>query len=65
MEYPSKELLNMYSMLNEEQKNKIFTKEQKEVLDKFIFFNKMFNDPSFYKAVCESIGEVVYEELRG
>lgn len=58
------EMLKMYKQLSEEQRNKIFTKEQKECLDKALFFERLFNDSDFYKAVETSVGEVAYEELR-
>ena len=59
-----KEMLEMYRQLNEEQQNKIFTKEQIECLNKADFFDRLFNDSIFYKAVEKAIGEVAYEELR-
>lgn len=59
-----KEMLKMYRQLNEEQRNKIFTKEQKECLDKADFFDRLFTDSAFYKAVETAVGEVAYEELR-
>lgn len=59
-----KEILEMYEMLNEEQKNKIFTSEQRKILDGQLFFKKLFNDPSFYNAVETAVGEAVYETLR-
>jgi hypothetical protein len=59
-----KEMLDMYKQLNEEQRSKIFTKEQKECLDKALFFERLFSDSAFYKAVETAVGEVAYEELR-
>lgn len=59
-----KEMLAMYRMLNEEQRNRIFTKEQKECLDKADFFDRLFGDSEFYKTVETAVGEAVYEELR-
>lgn len=59
-----KEMLEMYRQLNEEQRNKIFTKEQIECLNKADFFDRLFNDSVFYKAVENAVGEAVYEKLR-
>lgn len=59
-----KEMLKMYRQLNEEQRNKIFTKEQIDCLNKADFFDRLFNDGAFYKAVETAVGEAVYEELR-
>lgn len=57
-------MLEMYRQLNEEQRNKIFTKEQIECLNKADFFDRLFNDSVFYKAVENAVGEAVYEKLR-
>ena len=59
-----KEMLKLYRQLNEEQRNKIFTKEQIDCLNKADFFDRLFTDKAFYKAVETAIGEAVYEELR-
>lgn len=59
-----KEMLKMYRQLNEEQRNKIFTKEQIDCLNKLDFFDRLFTDSEFYKAVETAVGEVAYEELR-
>ena len=58
------EMIKMYRKLNEEQRNKIFTKEQIDCLNKADFFDGLFNDSAFYKAVETAVGEAVYEELR-
>ena len=58
-----KQMLDMYQMLNEEQKNKIFTAEERRVIETQIFFEKMFNDPAFYKAVQTAVGEELYKEF--
>lgn len=59
-----KEMLKLYRQLNEEQRNKIFTKEQIECLDRLDFFDRLFTDSAFYKAVETAVSEVAYEELR-
>ena len=59
-----KELMNSYKQLNEEQKASIFTAEQIELLDKMVFFERLFTDTAFYKAVEKAVGETAYEELR-
>lgn len=59
-----KEMLKMYRQLNEEQRSKIFTKEQIECLNAADFFDRLFTDSAFYKAVETAVGEVAYEELR-
>lgn len=40
------------------------TAEQVKTMQEMRFFNKLFTDSSFYKAVEKAIGEVAYEELR-
>lgn len=59
-----KDLLKMYKQLNETQKAKIFTKEQIDTLEKLVFFEKLFSDSQFYKAVEQAVAETAYEELR-
>ena len=59
-----KEMLEMYKQLEEEKRAEIFTEEQKKCLDGLLFFEKLFNDSEFYKAVETAIGEEVYKELR-
>lgn len=59
-----KELINAYKQLNEEQRANIFTAEQIECLNKMVFFEKLFTDTAFYKAVEKAVGETAYEELR-
>lgn len=60
----SNEFLNMYVKLSQEQKERIFTKEQIEIIEKEISFIKMFERPDFYNAVRDTIAEEVYNELR-
>ena len=60
----SHEFLNMYLKLSQKQKERIFTKEQKEIIEKEISFIKMLERPDFYKAVRDAIAEEVYNELR-
>ena len=60
----SHEFLNMYLKLSQDQKERIFTKEQKEIIEKEISFIKMLERPDFYKAVRDTIAEEVYNELR-
>ena len=59
-----KEMVKMYRLLNEEQRNKIFTKEQIECLYRLDFFDRLFTDKAFYKAVETAVGETIYDELR-
>lgn len=59
-----KEMLEMYKQLNEKQRAKIFTAEQMKCLDGLVFFEKLFNDSSFYKTVEKAVGEEVYEVMR-
>ena len=44
--------------------SKGFTAEQVKIMQAMRFFNKLYNDSAFYKAVEKAIGEVAYEELR-
>ena len=59
-----KEMLKLYRQLNEEQRNKIFTKEQIDCLNKADFFDRLFTDSEFYKAVEKAVCKAAYEELR-
>ena len=59
-----KDLLEMYKQLDETQKAKIFTKEQIDTLERLVFFEKLFTDTPFYKAVEQAVAETAYEELR-
>lgn len=59
-----KEMLKMYRQLNDEQRSKIFTKEQIDSLNAMDFFDRLFTDSAFYKAVEKAVGEAVYEDLR-
>lgn len=59
-----KEMLKLYRQLTEEQRKKIFTQEQIDCLNKADFFDRLFTDSAFYKAVEKAVGEAVYEELR-
>lgn len=43
---------------------KTCTAEQVRAMQAMRFFNKLFTDSSFYKAVEKAVGEVAYEELR-
>lgn len=58
-----RKFMEKYKMLDDDTKNRIFTKEQRQVIDAQLFFEKMFNDPAFYNAVEQAVGEVVYEEF--
>ena len=58
-----KQMLEMYQMLNDEQKNEIFTAEERKVIEAQIFYERMFSDPSFYKAVEMEVCEMFYENL--
>ena len=40
------------------------TAEQVKTMQAMRFFNKLYNDSAFYKAVETAVGEAVYEELR-
>ena len=40
------------------------TAEQVKAMASMRFFNKLFNDPAFYKTVEKAVCEAVYEELR-
>lgn len=59
-----KEMLKLYRQLSEEQRNRIFTKEQIDCLNKADFFNRLFTDSAFYKTVEKAVAEAAYEELR-
>ncbi len=59
-----KEMLKLYRQLNEEQRNRTFTKEQIDCLNKADFFDRLFTDSTFYKAVEKAVCKAVYEELR-
>ena len=59
-----KEMLKLYRQLTEEQRKKIFTQEQIDCLNKADFFDRLFSDSEFYKAVETAICEAVYEELK-
>jgi hypothetical protein len=41
-----------------------FSPEQVKVMQAMRFFNKLYSDKTFYKAVEKAVGEVAYEELR-
>lgn len=43
---------------------KTCTAEQVRAMQAMRFFNKLFTDKTFYKAVETAVGEAVYEELR-
>lgn len=43
---------------------KDFKPEQVKVMRGMRFFNKLFTDKTFYKAVEKAVAEAVYEELR-
>jgi hypothetical protein len=43
---------------------KTCTAEQVKTMQAMRFFNKLFTDSAFYKAVETAVGEAVYEELR-
>lgn len=58
-----REFIEKYKMLNDQQKETLFTKEQRQAIDAYVFFEKMFNDPALYKAVEQAVGEAVYEEF--
>ena len=58
------EMLDLYVLLNEEQKAKIFTAEQIKVLNTADFYRRLFNNKQFYNAVEKAVGEAVYETLR-
>lgn len=58
-----KKMLDMYQMLNDEQKNKIFTAEERKVIEAQIFYERMFSDPAFYKAVEMEVCKMFYEEV--
>ena len=58
------EMLDLYIQLNDEQKARIFSPEQIKILNTADFYRRLFNDPSFYKAVEQSVGTAVYETLR-
>jgi hypothetical protein len=58
------EMLDMFVLLTDEQQKRIFTEEQIRILKTADFYRRLFNDPSFYKAVEQAVGEAVYNELR-
>lgn len=59
-----KEMLKLYRQLSEEQRKKIFTQEQIDCLNRADFFDRLFTDKTFYKAVETAVAEAAYEELR-
>lgn len=60
--------MKKYIINMSEEKFKEFSKgctaEQVKTMQEMRFFNKLFTDSAFYKAVEKAIGEVAYEELR-
>ena len=58
------EFLSMYKRLNEEQKDKIFSKEQQLIINKQIALLKILDNPCYAKKVCEVMGEEIYFKLR-
>ena len=59
------EMLDLYVLLNEEQKAKIFTAEQIKILNTADFYRRLFNNKQFYNAVEKAVGEAVYEYAKG
>jgi hypothetical protein len=58
------EMLDLYLQLNDEQRERIFSPEQIKILNTAYFYRKLFNDPSFYRAIEQAVGEMVYKTLR-
>lgn len=59
-----KDFFSLYEQLSDDQRKGIFSAEEIECFNKMIFFERLFSDITFYKAVEKAIGETAYEKLR-
>lgn len=63
-----KKLIEMFEKLDEESQMKLLNSDNAEIkeaircINFFRFFEKINNDPSFYKAVKNAVAEVFYEK---
>lgn len=44
-------------------RNQGITDEEIRVIQSMVFFSKLYSDPTFYKAVCNSMAEQVHAEF--